>query len=83
MSGYSNENSGVLFKNKDKKTEKHPDYRGDLDVGGEPFYLSAWLKTSKAGEKYMSLALQPKGQPKVESKSAGSTPFDLDDEIPF
>jgi hypothetical protein len=87
MTDFDNTNKGALFKNNDKEDEKHPDYRGNLNVGGTEYWLSAWLKTSKNGMKYMSLAIQPKdartAKPKNEtSKSAGGrVPFD--DEIPF
>ncbi|MFA6063915.1 MAG: hypothetical protein WC736_15110 [Gallionella sp.] len=52
-------NTGGLFKN-DKQQENWPDYKGNINVDGKDYWLSAWLKTSKAGEKYMSLSVQPK-----------------------
>jgi uncharacterized protein (DUF736 family) len=79
---YDNSNRGALFKNKDKRSENDPDYRGSINVAEDEYWLSAWLKTSKAGEKYMSLSVQPKTPkqtaPKVESKSD-----DFDDDLPF
>jgi uncharacterized protein (DUF736 family) len=60
VTDYDNTNSGALFKNKEKLTEKHPDYKGSLNVDGDEFWVSAWLKTSKKGEKYMSLSIKPK-----------------------
>lgn len=57
---YDNTNRGVLFKNLEKQSEKHPDYRGDIDVNGQQFYLAAWIKESKKGTKYMSLSVKPK-----------------------
>ena len=76
---FDNRNRGALFKNKDKKTDDHPDYTGKLNVGGAEFWLSAWLKTSKAGQKYMSLSVTPAEQ-KTRRKP---DPADMDDEIPF
>ena len=55
---YDNTNRGVLFKNGEKQTDNHPDYRGDIDVGGQKFWLSAWIKESKKGTKYMSLSVK-------------------------
>jgi hypothetical protein len=81
MSNFDDTNRGALFRNDDKTEEKHPDYRGSLNVGGRDFWLSAWLKVSKKGTKYMSLAIKPKtadtAQPK---KSIGE---DLADAVPF
>ena len=54
------DNSGVLFKNQKKTTEQHPDYTGSITFEGKECWLSAWIKTSKAGPKYMSLSVMPK-----------------------
>jgi hypothetical protein len=61
MSDYSNENRGVLFKNDRKESERHPDYKGSVNVGGQEFWLSAWIKEGRSG-KFMSLSVQPKEQ---------------------
>ena len=61
---YDNTNTGMLRKNQRKEKDNHPDYRGKINVNGQEFWLSAWLKvgregTKLAGEKYMSLSVQP------------------------
>jgi hypothetical protein len=73
---YDNSNAGALFKNSEKENENHPDYRGSINVAGVEFWISGWLKTSKKGLKFMSLAVKPKNE------AAESKP-DYDDEIPF
>lgn len=61
MSGdYDNTNRGALFKNEDKQSDRHADYRGSINVDGKEFWLDAWLKTSKQGKKFMSLSVKPK-----------------------
>jgi hypothetical protein len=84
---YDNTNRGALFKNNDKVEDNHPDYRGNINVDGEEFWLSAWLKTSKNGMKYMSLSIKPKDADAAQSKKkpagGGSASRDLDDGIPF
>ena len=68
---------GSLFKNDEKKTDKHPDYRGDCTINGQKFWISAWIKTGKNG-KFMSLNLQPK-----ESNGRRQGGRQEEDSIPF
>jgi uncharacterized protein (DUF736 family) len=88
MPDFDNTNRGALFKNTDddKVEGKHPDYRGNINVDGTEYWLSAWLKTSKAGMKYMSLSIKPKNadtaKPK-QSAGGGAHPHDFNDEVPF
>jgi uncharacterized protein (DUF736 family) len=65
---YDNRDRGALFKNNDKTEESQPDYRGNINVDGTEYWLSAWLKTSKAGMKYMSLSIKPKNADTAQSK---------------
>lgn len=44
----------AIFKNKDKKEPKHPDYKGKMMVNGEVLDIALWVKESKKGEKYFS-----------------------------
>ena len=53
-------NTGALFRNDSKAKDEQPDYRGSLDVHGQAYWISAWLRTSREGKKYMSLSVQPK-----------------------
>ncbi len=80
---YDNTNSGVLFKNKEKKTDKHPDYRGEVNVGGTEFFLAAWLKKSKAGETYMSLSVTEKNANNTRGQKEPPKSDDFDDDLPF
>jgi hypothetical protein len=58
---YDNTNRGALFKNQRKEgVASNPDYNGELDVDGQKFWVNAWIKTSKAGTKYMSLSVKLK-----------------------
>ena len=58
---YDNTNRGVLFKNQKKESDRHADYRGNINVDGKEFWLDAWIKKSKDGKTtFMSLSVKPK-----------------------
>lgn len=78
MTQYDNTNSGALFRN-DKKSEKHPDYRGDINVNGVDYWISAWLKTSKKGTKFMSLSVTEKESVQKSSPVVD----DFEEDLPF
>jgi len=75
---YDDTDRGVLFR-AEKKTDKHPDYKGDLNVGGVEFWLSGWAETSKAGVKYMQLRVTKK-EPPAEGGGGKNTG---NDDLPF
>lgn len=79
--------TGSLFKNDRKNTDKHPDYTGSIMVGGQEYWLSAWLKDGKNGKgKWMSLGLKAKDTPapgRQQPADNRSYAESLDDEIPF
>lgn len=82
MSDFDNTNSGVLFKNDRKTTDKHPDYKGSVNVGGVEHWLSAWLKTGKNG-KFMSLAVTPKDDQPAQTKPNAPPRLEDMDDVPF
>jgi hypothetical protein len=60
MTKYDETNRGALFKNDKKQHENQPDYNGRINVNGQDFWLSAWLKSAESGRKYMSLSVTAK-----------------------
>lgn len=86
MSYDSKVNRGVLFKNDRKRTETHPDYKGEINIDGVEFWLSAWIQKSRQGETYMSLSIgDAKGEkPSAKQPARHAAPdADFDNEIPF
>lgn len=87
MSEYDNNFSGALFKNDDKREGKQdPDYKGSAEVDGVHYWLSAWINTSKAGTKYMSVKFKAK-EPRTTEAPAKAAPAgpdpDFNDDLPF
>jgi uncharacterized protein (DUF736 family) len=79
---FDNKNRGSLFKNDKKEADTHPDYKGQINVNGEEFWLNAWLKTSKQGTKFMSLSISPKDR-QVSEPTRKATQVDDSSDIPF
>ena len=79
--------SGALFKNDKGDNPNRPDYKGTYTDGkGEEFWVSAWVKDSKAGAKYMSLSMQPKGEKKEQAhtpKQEYASEPDTSGDLPF
>ena len=78
---YNNTNRGSLFKNDRKDDTKFPDYKGSLNVDGVDYWLSAWIKISKDGAKFMSLSIKNKNADASLNKKVKQEEFD--DSMPF
>jgi hypothetical protein len=74
------DNSGVLFANDKKDNEKAPNYKGNMMVDGQEYWLSAWVKEGKNG-KFLGLAVSPRDAQPPASKPVAKNLDDSD--IPF
>jgi len=72
------DNSGVLFKKKDK-VDSQPDYTGTCMVDGKMHDMSAWIKDGKGG-KFMSLSFKPPYKKKNDERPAQRND---EEDIPF
>jgi len=83
-------NRGSLFKNDFKEKETHPDMKGDMNIGGEIYGISAWEETTKDGQPYLSLSLTTPEEmakfaknKKENAPSLPEPPRQPEDDIPF
>jgi hypothetical protein len=65
---FNNSNRGVLFRDDKKSKPDDRDYSGSINIAGTDYWLSAWIKTSKNGAKFMSLSVKPKVSPEAKSE---------------
>jgi hypothetical protein len=84
MSDYDNTDTGVLFKARNKKSDRHPDYTGKINVAGKDMRLAAWIKDGRSG-KFLSIKVSDyqvngEGKPAPNREAPAD---DLDDDIPF
>lgn len=84
---FDNTNKGVLFKDDKRTNERAPEYTGTINVRGLDYKLSAWVRESKTGKKFLSLAIaSPALKPKKEEKPVEpleTTMMEDVDELPF
>jgi hypothetical protein len=86
MSEYDNTNRGQIWKNDDRKTETHPQFKGTVNVEGVEYWVSAWSRKPDANPKAPALSFSIK---KKEDKVETTIDTDVvaqdsfDDTIPF
>lgn len=89
MSQYDDTNKGALFINHKREKDTHPNLRGQININGQEFWLSAWTKEiqqgQRQGEKMINLAVTPKEQQQgpQPTQQAAPEPDDLNDDIPW
>lgn len=85
MPTYDDTNRGVAFKNENKKSENHPDYRGKGNFNGVDFEFAIWEKFGKAGQFFSFSFQEPYVKPEQKETvltDISDEPIDLS-EIPF
>lgn len=87
MTQYDNTNRGAIWKNDRKEKDTHPDFKGELDVEGVTYWVSAWKRKPDASDKSpaLSFSIQKKENkaPQVQQQfDAAGSDFE-DDPIPF
>jgi len=87
---YDNTNRGQIWKNDAIKSDKHPQFKGSLNVDGVEYWVSAWTRKEGANPKAPALTFSiAKKEDKVAEVSADTVSADtvaqdgFDDAIPF
>ena len=62
---FQNIGSGVLWKNKYKKKDNEPFFRGKATVRGHDVELAGWLKKDKNGQDMISIAIDDVIEPEI------------------
>jgi hypothetical protein len=86
---YDNSMSFTIFKNNNMKTDKSPPLSGSAKEVCCPncqekfdMWISAWSKTDKNGEKYVSGKFNPKNPSTAQKPKPDTSSYD-EDSIPF
>jgi uncharacterized protein (DUF736 family) len=61
-------NTGSIFKNDYRTDDKHPHYKGTIDVDGVKKEIALWMRESSGGVKYFSVAIS---EPFVKKENEG------------
>lgn len=74
-------NRGAIWKNDDKQNDRHPDFKGSLNVGGIEYWVSAWKRRPDQSAKAPALSFSIKPKDEKHQQNSGN---DMDgDRIPF
>lgn len=83
MTEYDNTNRFSLFKNANPVSDSSPTHTGKLNIDGKEYYLNAWLRDGKSGNKFYSGTVKPVVEKGSQTVSSGKRPALVDEEIPF
>ena len=72
------DNSASLFKNDNRETEQQPHLKGSAMIDGQEYWVSAWSRVTKTGDKWLSLAFTRKEQQAKPAGKKGGDPWDDD-----
>lgn len=89
---YDNTNRSQIWGNDKKESDRHPDFKGDINIEGKEYWLSAWKRKPGANPKApaLSFSVQPKeqvhtqGMQQAQQAMQQGAPQPLpEDDIPF
>ncbi len=76
------DNDGAIWKNEDRKSDRHPHFKGSATVAGVEYWVSAWKRDPDGNPKAPALrfSFTPKDDRPAERPAE---PPPLDDDMPF
>jgi len=77
------DNKLFLRRNKDRKTDKHPEFKGSGVVFGKEVWLSAWVNEGDDGSKYFAINVTEKNENNTRTPPPKEAPksVDFNDEL--
>lgn len=85
-------NTGALFANRERKSDKHPQASGTALIDGVEYFIDAWTNMDRNDNKYQSLKFKrkdkqasaaPARQQSYAEASGASAGEIADDDLPF
>jgi hypothetical protein len=74
-------NTGAIFKNDKKTSDKQPDYKGKVNVNGKEMEVALWVKQGKNGSFFSAAFSEPYVAPEtMERRPIGDS---IDSDLPF
>ena len=81
MSYEIREGQGSLCPNENRKSDNAPNATGRCNIGGTIYRLSAWTKTTRDGQKWMSPAIEVDARGSIAA--AENRNAEIDEDLPF
>lgn len=87
MNDYDNTNRGAIWPARERKSDKHPHFKGEANIEGVEYWVSAWKKQEGDPAKAPSLkfSFQRKDDAHKEGvkKAKQAAASELDSDLPF
>jgi hypothetical protein len=85
---YDNTNRGQIWKNEDRKSDTHPQFKGSMNIEGVEYWVSAWTRKPDANPKAPALTFsfkkkEDKQDDQIHKTDPVSAVDEFDDKIPF
>jgi hypothetical protein len=83
---YDNTNRGQIWKNEKKEKDTHPDFKGDINVDGVEYWVSAWRRKEGANPKAPALSISIQKKEDVHNAGVSQAKAAVEDDgsdLPF